>query len=251
MSKSKSKKATVPPQVAMEFEMVPIGDLNPWPGNSRRGNVKLIKESILKNGFISPLIVQKSSMQVCAGNHRLLAAQKLKMKTVPCIVTELTEAEAERYLMVDNKAGDEATYDEKAHAAMLSKLLSEDPDSEAALAGTGYSTSEAEEIITTAAWHDFEPGETEGAEEAPAASDATVKKASMEERRSAVAALATRSFVIKYSLEDYAEIQDGLERVMADVRVETLSEALAHLLVQAGYSQEIPAGLRKDEDEEG
>ena len=56
-------------------EPVSLEDLEPFPGNARRGNVDLILDSLRANGQYKPLTVRRhgDALTVLAGNHTLLA----------------------------------------------------------------------------------------------------------------------------------------------------------------------------------
>jgi ParB-like chromosome segregation protein Spo0J len=116
--------------LAQSYESVKLSALSLHPDNPRQGDVGVIHESIKENGFYGALIVQKSSMRILAGNHRVQAAKAAGMTEVPAIVLDVDDATAQRILLVDNRSNDLASYDE---AALAGLLLSMDD-----LAGTGY-----------------------------------------------------------------------------------------------------------------
>jgi ParB-like chromosome segregation protein Spo0J len=66
----------VPPRT-LEARIVPIGDLKPFPRNPRRSDLAAIKESLLKNGQYRPIVVNRPTTEVLAGNHTLQAAKEL------------------------------------------------------------------------------------------------------------------------------------------------------------------------------
>ena len=72
----------------MNVEEVDVGAISCHPKNARKGNVEKIVESIRANGFYNPLIVQRSTGFILAGNHRYLASLELGMKTVPVVFIE-------------------------------------------------------------------------------------------------------------------------------------------------------------------
>lgn len=83
-----------------------IDDLIPYAKNSRKHSAEQIDKiaaSIKAFGFTNPILI-KSDGEVIAGHCRLAAAQKLKLKEVPCIELEhLTDIEARAYVIADNK----------------------------------------------------------------------------------------------------------------------------------------------------
>lgn len=82
---------------------VPIGELHQHPRNANMGDVEAINESVVTNGFYSPLIVQKSTMQIIAGNHRFLVGLELGYTHLPCIILDVTDEQALRIMLADNR----------------------------------------------------------------------------------------------------------------------------------------------------
>jgi ParB-like nuclease domain len=66
--------------------------------------LRLLIESIRLHGIVHPLLVRRHDTQyrVVAGHKRLLAAQTLHFTTVPCLVRDLTDAEADALAAADN-----------------------------------------------------------------------------------------------------------------------------------------------------
>lgn len=111
-----------------------IAELAQHPDNANNGDVDAIVESIKVNGFYQPIIVQASSGYVIAGNHRLLAAIKSGAKTIPGIVLDVTDLEAKRMMVADNRITRLGHDDEGQLANILEELYATD----AGLSGTGY-----------------------------------------------------------------------------------------------------------------
>lgn len=132
----------LPPVIAKQIRMVPVGDLIPWPGNPRRGDVDLIRESIRANGFFMPILAQTSSSRVIAGHSRLEAAVLEGLVRVPVIWLDVPDDEAQRILIVDNRSNDVATYDDAALLAMLRTLF----ETESGLSGSGF-TDDAMDVL--------------------------------------------------------------------------------------------------------
>src|SRR5690606_38763460 len=66
----------------------------------------------IKNfGFKVPIIIDKDN-EIVAGHNRMLAAKKLRMEEVPCIVADdLTEAQVKAFRIADNKTAEFADWD--------------------------------------------------------------------------------------------------------------------------------------------
>lgn len=91
-------------------------DLIPYAKNSRTHSEEQIAQiaaSIKEFGFTNPIIIDENN-GIIAGHGRILAAQKLKLKEVPCVqVTGWTDAQKRAYVIADNKLALNAGWDEK------------------------------------------------------------------------------------------------------------------------------------------
>lgn len=135
---------------------VPVDSLKPYPGNPRRGNVDSIVKSLERNGQYRPIVVNKRTSEVLAGNHTLLAAKKLGWDEIAATFVDVDEDQAARIVLVDNRANDVAGYDDDE----LRELLESLPD----LDGTGYDDDELAALIESASTtpdqlDDVEPSE--------------------------------------------------------------------------------------------
>ena len=87
-------------------EMVDIALLKPYKKNPKRHNqtqIDNVAESIRKFGFVQPFVIDKNN-EVVIGHCRLLAAQKLGIKELPCVrVDYLTAAQVKALRILDNK----------------------------------------------------------------------------------------------------------------------------------------------------
>lgn len=58
-----------------------------------------LKKSIQRDGFLVPIVVRQlkdKTFEVVSGNHRFLAAQELKLKTIPAVISNLSDKDAKR-----------------------------------------------------------------------------------------------------------------------------------------------------------
>lgn len=124
-------------------EVIDTGDLIEHPRNVRRGDVPAIVESLESHGQYRPLIVQKSTMYVCAGNHTLKAIRRLAWPTAVCHVLDIDDEQALRILLADNRTADHAVYDYD----QLGEVLAELADSTDGLAGTAWSSDALDDVL--------------------------------------------------------------------------------------------------------
>jgi len=91
---------------------LPIGAVKPYERNPRKNRkaVDAVAASIREFGWKQPLVVDRNHVIIC-GHTRYLAAQKLKLATVPVVVAEdLSEDQIKAYRLADNKTGELAAW---------------------------------------------------------------------------------------------------------------------------------------------
>ena len=84
---------------------VKVAKLKPYKKNAKKHPKKQIQQvadSIKEFGFNQPIVVDKDNV-VIVGHGRLEAAKLLKMETVPVMVADLTDEQANAYRLADNK----------------------------------------------------------------------------------------------------------------------------------------------------
>jgi ParB-like chromosome segregation protein Spo0J len=122
---------------------VPIDQVHPYARNPRRGNVEAIADSLRRNGQYRPIVARLATGEVLAGNHTLAAAQALGWQEVAVTWVDVDDHDAARIVAVDNRANDQAAYDDAALVELLTSL----PD----LGGTGYTPEDLDKLISAAA----------------------------------------------------------------------------------------------------
>lgn len=125
-----------------QFELVAVDKLQPHPDNPRKGSVDGIAKSIAANGFYRPVVVQKSSSRILAGNHSWEAAKAEGLKKIPVVWVDVDDKQALKILLADNKTSDDAVYDELALAQILLEARAGGN-----LDGTGYSELDLGELF--------------------------------------------------------------------------------------------------------
>lgn len=90
-----------------------LSELKPYANNPRNNDaaVDAVAASIKSFGFKVPLVVTADD-EIVAGHTRLRAAEKLGLKTVPCIVADdLTSEQVKAFRLADNKTAELAAWD--------------------------------------------------------------------------------------------------------------------------------------------
>lgn len=97
----------------MEIKEMEIGALKPYANNPRNNDkaVEAVAESIREFGFKVPIVIDKDGT-IVAGHTRYKAAQRLGLKSVPCIVADdLTPEQVKAFRLADNKTAELAEWD--------------------------------------------------------------------------------------------------------------------------------------------
>ena len=128
---------------------VSLDTLERWPGNARRGVVSGIKESMRVNGVFQPLIVQKSTNRIIAGNHRYDALKELHEEQpdewdghADVVYLDVNDSRALKMNIADNKTSDDATWDDRALLDQLQSIIEDGDD----LLGTGFAPDEVDDL---------------------------------------------------------------------------------------------------------
>lgn len=90
-----------------------LDDLKPDPDNPRRNEAAVdpVAESIRAFGFRVPVVIDPEG-NIVAGHTRYLAAKKLGMEKIPCVVADkLTPKQLKAFQLADNKTGEFASWD--------------------------------------------------------------------------------------------------------------------------------------------
>ena len=112
----------------MKIEHLKIDKLIEHPKNARihtKRNLEAIKNSLESFGQTKPLLVQRSTMYVIAGNGTLQAMKSMGWTECDCHVLDLDDSKAYALSILDNKTGEMSEWDERALTETLN-LLKED-----------------------------------------------------------------------------------------------------------------------------
>lgn len=127
----------------LEDLFVPIDSVRQHPRNPNNGDLDSITESIKINGYVDPIIVQKETGYIIAGNHRWQVLHGLGSKVAPVIFVEMDEEQALRYMLANNETAKKAVTDD----ALMVELLGLLSTTEIGLIGSGYSDEEYHRLM--------------------------------------------------------------------------------------------------------
>jgi len=128
------------PSLLSAIERVPVGSLEFFPGNARRGDVEAIARSLAENEQYAPIVVQRATRHVLAGNHTLKAAQSLGWPEIDVVFVDVDDQRARKINLSSNRTAELGGYDDDALVELLSYL---DGDYE----GTGWSEEDVSALI--------------------------------------------------------------------------------------------------------
>jgi ParB-like chromosome segregation protein Spo0J len=132
-------------QRKIEHTIVDIDSIETHPKNVRQGDIGAISESLKAHGQYRPIVVDKRTNRILAGNHTWKAAKSLGWTQINAGYIETKDDdEALRILLADNKANDLATYNE----SELIELLKQLADTDEGLLGTLFDGQELDDLIS-------------------------------------------------------------------------------------------------------
>ena len=145
-----------------------ISDLIPSARNSRihePEQVDQIAASMREFGWTMPVLIDEAG-EIIAGHGRVMAAKKLKIETVPCLVAEgWSDSQKRAYRIADNRLTENSRWDSE----MLSVEMGDLQEAGYDLEITGFSSDEIESLIDGA--YDFGYRETKAVSEGEAVAD--------------------------------------------------------------------------------
>ena len=93
----------------MQIIQKKLADIVPYAKNTKKHDetqIKNVAESIKKYGWVQPIVIDNDGT-IVIGHCRALAAEKLGIEEVPCVVvSDLTEDEINALRIVDNKTNE-------------------------------------------------------------------------------------------------------------------------------------------------
>lgn len=100
----------------------PLSSLRPHPDNPRRGDIDAIARSLSQHGQYRPIVAQKSTRHILAGNHTWRAAKTLGWKHIAVTWLDIDDLTARKVLIADNRTADLASYDNDTLITLLMSI---------------------------------------------------------------------------------------------------------------------------------
>jgi len=123
----------------MNAVKVAVDTLKSYPKNPRKGDVKLIAESLTEYGQYKPIVVNSVNNEILVGNHTYAAAKSLGWKEIDVTYIEADPETAAKIVLIDNRTSDLSGYDNNALLELLERLDS--------LEHTGYGDDEFDDVL--------------------------------------------------------------------------------------------------------
>ena len=153
------------PKGGVYTQYVALAHLQRWPKNPKKHDVPGIKASILRFGYVAPIVLDEGTGRIVAGHGRLDSIAEIKVEVekkvegvarpknilerggewyVPLLRgnTFESEREAEAYVIADNRHVETGGWDAALHAEMLGKFR-DDPN----LIALGYTERELKAVV--------------------------------------------------------------------------------------------------------
>lgn len=204
--------------IKLATEMIDLDTVKLHPRNPNQGDVGAISELIKQNGWYGTIVVNKRTMHVCAGNHRVLAAQALGMAQLPAYIVDVDEQKELQILLADNQASRVAKTDEE----MLVEILEEMSEA-GSLDGTGFDFDDLDDLVArlgdaeTTPFQPFAGAYAESEEE---------RDARANQGGATKAALGLKEVILVYPIEDFKRFTALVSQVKKEVGLETTAQAV-------------------------
>ena len=132
-------------QRKIEHTIVDIDSVQAHSKNVRQGDIGAISESLKAHGQYRPIVVDKRTNRILAGNHTWKAAKALGWQQINAgFIETKNDDEALRILLADNRTTDLASYDDVELANLLKGLAETDEG----LLGTAFDGDALDELLT-------------------------------------------------------------------------------------------------------
>lgn len=211
--------------------LVPIDELSLFPGNPRQGDVDAIARSLEVFGQRKPIVATREGV-VVAGNHTLLAAQRLGWTQLAVVRVDDDDTMAQAYALADNRTAELGGYDVVALAEMIQAVQEAD---EKLLAAISYDTADLDDFL--AAIQEVGPEIIEHSKHETRYGgrneDGSYVEPSMGERLELYQSKGVRSIVLDYDLDRYEAVAEMAARLRNERGLTSTAELFLALLHEA------------------
>lgn len=199
---------------SVEHLLVDLDKVHPWDENPRSGDIETLIQSIEANGFYQPIVVQRETGEILAGNHRYAAVTRLGGTQIPVVYVDVDDVAATRLALADNRTSDLAFYDEEQLFVLLEQMMANDT-----LVGTGYDRAAYELLLQGRDNDDIVGGIRQGV--------------TPDERLDEYNQLDIRSIILPYEATVYEEVAGRLSDLRRVMDMDTNADVIQALVADA------------------
>jgi len=198
-------------QRKIEYTTVDIDSIEAHPKNVRQGDIGAISESLKAHGQYRPIVVDRRTNFILAGNHTWKAAKSLGWSKISAgFIETKNENEAVRILLADNRTTDLAMYNDDGLAELLKSLSGSDEG----FAGTLYDGDDLDDLIYKL------NGSLGFIKDVP---DASEQLANFD-------LTDTRNLVLPFTKQNIEIVKQRLNELMKDLAKQSYSEIVLYLI---------------------
>jgi ParB-like chromosome segregation protein Spo0J len=131
----------------LQFAELPIDQVIANPRNPRKHpgeQMRRLRASLRDNGQPRPVLVRKANLMLIAGHAIWQAARSVGFTKIAAMTWDISQHQADRYMLGDNVLGSLSTPDQARVVELLAEL------DEAEYLGTGFSEDEARGLLAEA-----------------------------------------------------------------------------------------------------
>ena len=200
---------------ALVVERVPLASITRHPRNARTHNLDIIKESLRTHGQFNPLIVQRSTKYVLAGNGRHEAMESIGWDECEVIFLDVDDEQATKILLVDNRSSDTGDYRDEELVALLESVTD--------LVGTGFDSFDLDDLLASA---------QEQAEQVIGKDTVDNEEDTLNSWAEGYLQKSIRTVLLDYEGETYLWVVDRLNELRYRFEVNSNAEAVLKLLAE-------------------
>ena len=198
-------------QRKIEYTIVDINSVETHPKNVRQGDIGAISESLKAHGQYRPIVVDKRTNRILAGNHTWKAAKALGWQQINAgFIETKDEDEALRILLADNRTTDLATYDDTG----LAELLKQIAETDTGLLGTMFDGDDLDDLLFKL------EGSIGFVADRPSAPELIAEFELTD----------SRNLVLPFAKKQIEQVKEKLQTLMTELNKESYSEVLIFLL---------------------
>ena len=198
-------------QRKIEYTIVDINSVQAHEKNVRQGDIGAISESLKAHGQYRPIVVDKRTNRILAGNHTWKAAKALGWQQINAgFIETKDEDEALRILLADNRTTDLATYDDTG----LAELLKQIAETDTGLLGTMFDGDDLDDLLFKL------EGSIGFVADRPSAPELIAEFELTD----------SRNLVLPFAKKQIEQVKEKLQTLMTELNKESYSEVLIFLL---------------------